>query len=102
MVSCRRPRKDNKASYKTVLKWEKEFGTKFNCDFHGKDVIHIQCTVCGKWEKQISSVKNFSSAFIRPGTVSVTKDTIKIHHLSEPHKVATNLEQKANRGHNHI
>ena len=29
MVSCSKPGKDNKASYKTVLKWEKEFGTKF-------------------------------------------------------------------------
>ena len=30
----------------------------------------------------------------RPGTVTVKKDTIKIHCLSEPHKVATNLGRK--------
>ena len=42
MASCSKPGKDIKASYKTVLKWEKEFGTKFDCDFRGKDVIHIQ------------------------------------------------------------
>ena len=48
MASCSKPGKDNIASYKTVLKWEKEFGTKFDCDFHGKDVIRIRCTVCGK------------------------------------------------------
>ena len=92
MASCSKPGKDNKASHITVLKWEKEFGTNFDCDFHGKDVIRIRCTVCGKWEKQIKSIKNFSYAFIRPGTVSVKKDIIKIHCLSEPHKVATNLK----------
>ena len=94
MASCSKPGKDNKASYKTALKWEKEFGTKFNCDFHGKDIICIWCTVCGKWEKLLHSIKNFSYPFIRPGTVSAKKDTIKIHCLSEPHKVANNLEQK--------
>ena len=52
MASCSKSGKDNKASYKTVLKWEKQFGTKFDCDFHGKDVIRIRCRVCGKWEKQ--------------------------------------------------
>ena len=31
--------KDNKASHKTVLKWGKEFETKFDCDLSGKDVI---------------------------------------------------------------
>ena len=41
MTSCSKPGKDNKASCKTILKWEKELGTKFDCDFHGKDVIHI-------------------------------------------------------------
>ena len=45
MTSCSKPGEDNKASYKTVLKWEKEFGTNFGCDFHSKDVIPIsmQC-----------------------------------------------------------
>ena len=41
MTSCSKPGEDNKASYKTVLKWEKEFGTNFGCDFHSKDVIPI-------------------------------------------------------------
>ena len=52
-------------------------------DFHGKDVIHIQWTVCGKWEKR---------------TVSVKKDAIKIYSLSEPYKVATNLKEKSKTG----
>ena len=98
MASCSKPGNDNKASYKTVLKWEKEFGKKFDCDFHGKDIICIWCMICGKWEKLLNSIKNFSYPFIRPGTVSVKKVTIKIHCLSEPHKVATNLEQKSNMG----
>ena len=95
MASCSKTGKDNKTSYKTVLKWEKEFAAKFDCDFHGKDVIRIRCTVCGKWEKRINSIKNFSHTFIRPGTVSVKKDTIKTHCLSELHKVATKLERKS-------
>ena len=41
MASCSKPGKDNKASYKTVIKWGKEFGTKSDRDFHGKDVIRI-------------------------------------------------------------
>ena len=102
MASCSKPGKDNKPSYKTVLKWEKEFGTKFDCDFHGKHVIRNRCTVCGKWEKRINSIKNFSYAFMRPGIVSLKKDTIKIHCLSEPHKVATTLNEKAKWEHNHI
>ena len=84
MASCSKPGKDNKASYKIALKWEKEFGTKFDSDFHGKDVICIRCTVHGKWEKRLNSIKNFSYAFIRPGTVSVKKNAIKIHCLSNP------------------
>ena len=51
-----------------------------------------------KWEKWINSIKNCSFVFIRPGTVSVKKDTIKIHCLSEPLKVATNLEWKSKMG----
>ena len=41
MASCSKPGNDNEASHKTVLEWEKEFRTKFDCGFHGKDVIHI-------------------------------------------------------------
>ena len=52
MASYSKPGKDNKASYKTVLKWDKELRTKFDGDFHDKDVIHIQCTVCGKWKSE--------------------------------------------------
>ena len=98
MTSSSKPGKDNKASYKTELNWEEDFVTKFDCDFHGKDVIRIRFSVCGKWEKRINSIKNFSYAFIRPGTVSLKKDAIKIHCLSEPHKVTTNLEQKSKMG----
>ena len=41
MASCSKPGKDNKARHKIVLKWEKEFGTKFGCNFNGSDVICI-------------------------------------------------------------
>ena len=61
-------------------------------------IIHIRCTVRGNREKQINSIRKFSYAFIRPGTKSVKTDTIKIHCLSEPHKVATNFERKSRMG----
>ena len=43
MASCSRTTtgKDNKASHKTALKWEKEFETLFDCDLSGKDVIRL-------------------------------------------------------------
>ena len=55
MASCSRTTtgKDNKASHKTVFKWEKEFETKFDNDLIGKDVISFCCTLCTKWEKHI-------------------------------------------------
>ena len=81
-----------------LLNWEKKFETKFDCDFHSKDIICIQCTVCRMWEKRINLIKNFSYDFTRPGTISMKKDTIKIHCSSEPHKVATNREQKSKMG----
>ena len=61
MASCSRTPtgKDNKASHKTVLKWEKEFETKFDCDLSGKDVIRLRCILCTKWEKRICSIKTF-------------------------------------------
>ena len=41
MAYCSKHGKNNKATCKTVLKWEKEFGRNFACDFHGKDIIRI-------------------------------------------------------------
>ena len=100
MASCSRiiTGKDNKASHKTVLKWEKEFETKFDCDLSGNDVIRLRCTLCTKWEKHICSITNFSYNYIRPGTTSIKKDSIKSHCLSEPHKRATDLELKSKLG----
>ena len=68
MASCSRTTtgKDNKSSHKTVLKWEKEFETKFDCDLSGKDLIRLRCTLCTKWEKCICSITNFSYNYIRP------------------------------------
>ena len=90
MASCSRTTtgKDNKASHKTALKWEKEFETKFDCDLSGKDVISFCCTLCIKWEKHICSITNPSYNYIRHGTTFIKKDSIKWHCLSEPHKRA--------------
>ena len=100
MASCSRTTtgKDNKASNKTILKWEKEFETKFDCDLSGKDVIRLRCTLCTKWEKRICSIINFSYNYIRLGTTSIKKDCIKLHCLSEPHKTAVDLELKSKLG----
>ena len=51
--------KDNKESRKIVLKWEKEFETKFDCDLSGKDVIRLGCTLCTKWEKVYAQLQTF-------------------------------------------
>ena len=98
MASCSKTGKDNKVSHKTVLKWEKEFETKFDCDFSGKDVIRLRCTLCTRWEKRICSIPNFSYNYIRPGTTSIKKDSIKLHCLSEPHKKAADLKLKSQLG----
>ena len=100
MASCSRTTtgKDNKTSHKTILKWEKEFQTKFDCDLSGKDVIRLRCTLCTKWEKRIYSITNLSYNYIRPGTTSIKKDSIKSHCLSQPHRRATNLELKSKLG----
>ena len=100
MASCSRTTTgtDNKASHKTILKWEKEFETKFDCDLNGKDVIRLCCTLCTKWEKHICSVTNFSYNYIRPRTTSIKKGSIKLYCLSEPHKRAANLVLKSKLG----
>ena len=100
MASCSRTTtgKDDKASHKTVLKWEKEFETKFDCDLSGKDVIRLRCTLCTKWEKRTCSIANFSYNYARPGTTSIKKNSIKLHCVSEPHKGAADLELKSKLG----
>ena len=56
-----------------LLKWEKEFKTKFDCDFSGKDGISLCYTFWTRWEKGICSVTNLSFYYIKPGTISVKK-----------------------------
>ena len=61
-------------------------------------MIRLHCTLCTKWEKRICSITNFSYNYIRPGTTSIKKDSIKSHCLSEPHKRAGDLELKSKLG----
>ena len=44
------------------------------------------------------SITNFSFNYIKPGTTSIKKDSIKSHCLSEPHKRAADLEFKSKLG----
>ena len=81
MASCSRTTtgKDNKASHKTVLKWEKEFETKYDCDLSGKDVIRLRCTQCTKWEKRICSITNVSYNYISPTVIALTHTVSQSH-----------------------
>ena len=54
-------------------------------------MIRFHCILCTKWEKRVCSITNFSYNYIRPGTTSIKKDSIKSHCLSEPNKTAANL-----------
>ena len=47
-----------------------------------------------KWEQRIKSSKNFSSNWIKPGSDSVSKDSVKKHVESLQHKEAKRLETK--------
>ena len=45
-----------------------------------------------KWEQRIKSCKNFSSNWIKPGSDSVSKDSVKKHVESLQRKEAKRLE----------
>ena len=48
-------KKDNKASLKTVQKWEREFKCSFEYDLTGKDVTRLRCKTCKRWEPRIKN-----------------------------------------------
>ena len=77
---------------KTVRKSEEELKSKFSCDLNGDKVCYIQCNNCIKWEQCIKSCKNFSSDQIKPGSDSISKDSVKKHVESLEHKEARRLE----------
>ena len=77
MASDSKQGKDKKASHKTVLKWGKEFNTKFNCDLEGKDVARLCCTICAKWQRRICSIKNFNCNYICIGSTSIKKSHLR-------------------------
>lgn len=84
MASINKQGKNNKTSYKTVLKWEKEFNKTYICNLEGKDVVRFCWTLCAKWERLICTIKNFSYNYIGPVSTSLKKDSIKSHCLLEP------------------
>ena len=84
MASTSKHGKDNKASHTAVLKWEKKFNTKFDCDLNGKGIVRLCCTL-RKNGRDICSIKNFTSNYICPGSTSIKKDSTKTHCLSKPH-----------------
>ena len=91
MASRSKLGKDNKASYKTVLKWEKEFGTKFDSDFHGKDVIGIQKTF-----------QLFLRLYQAWNCIYEKMTQLKFIVCQNPTKLPPTLNEKAKWKHNHI
>ena len=79
---------------KTLRKWEGEQKSKFSYDLNGDKACCIRCNNCMKWEQRIKSCKNFSSNWIKPGSDSVSKDSVKKHVESLQHKEAKRLETK--------
>ena len=58
----------------------------------------LRCETCVAWEKRISSRKNFSLNWIRQGSKSVSKDSVKKHVQSVQHKEAEKLQMKKGLG----
>ena len=85
-------------SVKTLKKWEEEVKSKFSYDLSGGKVSPLRCETCVAWEKNISSCKNFSLNWIRPGSESVSKDSVKKHMESFQHKEAEKLQMKKGLG----
>ena len=91
-------KKDNKASLKTVKKWEKEFNCLFEYELTGNDVTRLRCKTCKRWESRINKSKGFQLTWIRPGTQSIKKDGVKVHCNSAQHKEASRLEERSRMG----
>ena len=85
-------------SVKTLKKWEEEVKSKFSYDLSGGKVSRLRCETCVAWEERISSCKNFSLNWIRPGSESVSKDSVKKHVQSFQHKEAEKLQMKKGLG----
>ena len=87
-----------KTSVNTLKKWEEKVKSKFSYDLSGGKVCRLRCETCVAWEKRISSCKNFSLNWIRPGSESVSKDSVKKHVESVQHKKAEKLQMKKDIG----
>ena len=79
---------------KTLRKWEGELKSKFSYGLNGDKACRIRCNNCMKWEQRIKSCKNFSSNWIKPGSDSVSKNSVKKHVEFLQHKEAKRLETK--------
>ena len=80
---------------KTLRKWEEELNSKFLYDLNGDKVCRIRCNNSIKWKQRIKICKNFSGNQIKPGSDSVSKDSVKNHVESLQHKEAKRLEAKS-------
>ena len=85
------------ANFKTVKKWEEQFSCDLQKIFSNGKVIKLKCKTCIKFEKEITSVRGFSTSWI-VGTDSVKKDSLAKHVAGDPHKYAADLMRKASLG----
>nr|XP_047122893.1 zinc finger protein 862-like [Hydra vulgaris] len=90
--------KDNHCKLSTFLKWEKEFNFKFEYDVNGTDVVRLRCSLCKQYETQIKNIKTFSIAWIRPGTPSIKKDSVRSHCNTLQHKEAHRIDYRSKLG----
>ena len=61
------------ASVKTVKKLEGGLNMRLSYDLPNGKVCRLYCETCYRWEKDISSCKNFSPNWIHPGTENASK-----------------------------
>ncbi|XP_065670921.1 E3 SUMO-protein ligase KIAA1586-like [Hydra vulgaris] len=90
--------KDHRCRLSTVKKWEKHFNCELKYDLNGNEVIRLRCSLCKQFEKRISQTKLFSMTWIKPGTISIKKDSLASHLSSAHHKEATQIHQQTTLG----
>ncbi|XP_065679334.1 zinc finger protein 862-like [Hydra vulgaris] len=90
--------KDHRRRLSTVKKWEKLLICELEYDLNGDKVIRLRCSLCKKFEKRISQTKLFSMTWIKPGTISIKKDSLAAHLSSAQHKEAMRIHQQTTLG----
>ena len=73
---------------KTLQSWKNDFSWLQISPSEG-----MKCTLCIKWEKKISSSKNYSEAFIA-GSKNYRRSAVSEHAKTSQHELSKDLEDK--------